>query len=385
MPVTVDENTEYIISSLESAGFSAYAVGGCVRDKLLGREVNDFDITTSALPHETKEVFKNHTVIETGIKHGTITVIIDRKPYEITTFRVESGYEDCRHPDKVSFVRDVESDLARRDFTVNAIAFSPCKGIVDPFGGIVDLHSGIIRAVGDPYLRFSEDALRILRALRFSATLGFDIEPATSKAILSLAPNLSKVSSERIYEELKKLVCGKNAVSVLEKYHSVLETILPINGEIEKLFALPEDCPMRFACLFGDSVDESLGILKADNHTKSTAKLLALSSHIPDDIVSLKKYISKHGRENSLLISKYRNALYSEDNLHQIESILNSGDCLFLNDLEVNGKDLMDIGIKGKDIGNALSFLLSAVIEGKVSNNRESLLQLLKNIDNSIN
>jgi len=385
MPVTVDNNTEYIISSLESAGFSAYAVGGCVRDKLLGREVNDFDITTSALPHETKEVFKNFTVIETGIKHGTITVIIDRKPYEITTFRVESGYEDCRHPDKVSFVRDVESDLARRDFTVNAIAFSPRKGIIDPFGGIEDLHSGIIRAVGDPYIRFSEDALRILRALRFSATLGFDIEPDTSKAILSLAPNLSKVSSERIYEELKKLVCGKNAVSVLQNYHSVLETILPINGEIEKVSILPEDCPMRFACLFGDSVDEALGILKADNHTKSIAKLLAFSSPIPDDIVLLKKYISKHGGDNSLLISKYRNALYSEDSFNQIESVLNSGDCLFLNDLEVNGKDLMDVGIKGKDIGNALSFLLSAVIEGKVSNNRESLLRLLKNIDISIN
>ncbi len=385
MPVKVDNNTEYIISSLENAGHSAFAVGGCVRDALLGRDVSDFDITTSALPSQTKEIFRDHTVIETGIKHGTVTVIIDRKPYEITTFRVETGYNDCRHPDSVSFVGDVESDLARRDFTVNAIAFSPCKGIIDPFGGVSDLKSGILRAVGDPYVRFFEDALRILRALRFSSTLGFSIEVNTSKALFKLSHNLSKVSAERIYAEMKRLVCGKNADYVISRYRAVLESILPINGQIELLQKLPEHTSMRFACLFGRSVDEALNILKADNQTKTESRFLAFSSPIPEERVLLKKYISQYGCENALLVSKYRNALYGEDENKEIENILKNGEFLFVKDLAIKGNDLISMGIKGKNVGQTLNYLLAAVIEEKVTNNRESLLQLLKNVDISIN
>ncbi len=385
MPIALDKNTEYIISSLEASGYSAYAVGGCIRDMLLGREVSDFDVTTSALPQETKAVFKKHNVIDTGIKHGTVAVIIDRNPYEITTFRTESGYDDCRHPNSVSFVTDIKTDLARRDFTVNAMAFSPSKGIVDPFNGIYDLKSCIIRAVGDPHKRFSEDALRILRALRFSATLGFEIEQNTSNGIFSLARNLSMVSAERVYSELKKLVCGKNAVSVLLKYKSVLDCILPINGKIEPLSKLPEDYAMRFACLFGKSTEEAMNILKADNSTKHITKILAFSSPIPNDRIELKKYISALGKEDALLVSKYRNAIYNGDKDNQIEKIINSNECLFIKDLAVNGNDLKAANIKGKAVGESLSYLLNAVIEEKAQNNRECLLQLLKNIDNSIN
>lgn len=374
MLINLDKNTEYIISTLESAGFSAYAVGGCVRDAVLGREVTDVDITTSALPDETKKVFSSHRVVETGIKHGTVTVIIDRTPYEITTFRTESSYTDSRHPDSVTFVRDVAADLARRDFTVNAIAFSPREGIVDPFGGIGDINSRVLRAVGDPDLRFSEDALRILRALRFSSTLGFTVEENTSKAIFALAETLSKVSKERIYTELKKLICGKNAQSVISAYRPVIETIIPIQGDISDLAKLPSDYRFRFSALCGASVTEALSDLRADNETKHICKILTDSSPIPTEKVALKHYVSDLGRENSLLVASYRRALYGEDSERNVENLLSGGECLFLHDLAVNGQDLLALGIKGEYIGKTLHKLLSSVLNGEIENNRDTLM-----------
>ncbi len=370
----IDKETEFIISSLESAGFSAFAVGGCIRDALLGIEVNDFDITTSALPQETKVVFASFPVIETGIKHGTVTVVINKKPYEVTTFRVESEYKDCRHPDKVSFVKNIESDLSRRDFTINAIAFSPKKGIVDAFGGVDDLSRGIIRAVGDPHLRFKEDALRILRALRFSATLGFEIEENTATAIFELSDNLSKVSSERIYNELKRLICGKNAVSVISRFSLVIKKIIPLGDEFSSLNRLPENPPMRFAYLCGEYVETAMNILKADSKTANISKLLAFSSPIPKDTIALKKYISRNGRENSLLLAEYRRRLYSEDEDNQTEALLNGNECLFIKDLAIKGTDLLKLGIKGKNIGEKLNDILNAVIEGRIENNLKSIL-----------
>ncbi len=370
----IDKGTEYIISSLESAGFSAFAVGGCVRDALLGIEVNDFDIATSALPNETKSVFASLPVIETGIQHGTVTIVIDKKPYEVTTFRVESEYNDCRHPDRVSFVKDIELDLSRRDFTINAIAFSKRTGIVDVFGGVADLSGGIIRAVGDPYLRFKEDALRILRALRFSATLGFEIEKNTACAIFELSDNLSKVSSERIYNELKRLVCGKNALSVLSLFSSVIKKIIPINDEFSLLNSLPKNPPMRFAYLCGEYIETAMNILKADNKTANISKLLAFSTPIPRDIIALKKYISRNGRENSIILAEYRRSLYSEDSENQIEALLNSNECLFIKDLAIKGNDLLKLGINGRKVGETLNRILNSVIEGKIENNLMSIL-----------
>lgn len=374
----IDKNTEYIISALNNNGYSAYAVGGCVRDAILGREVTDFDITTSALPDEIKMVFSSHSVVETGIKHGTVTVLIDRKPYEITTYRTEKGYSDSRHPDEVRFVDDIESDLARRDFTVNAIAYSPKEGIVDPFGGIEDIKKRTLRAVGEPRNRFSEDALRILRALRFSSVLGFAIEKNTSDAIFSLADTLSLVSRERVYVELKKLICGVNAVEVVSNYRRVLEKVIPIKGNVESLKKLPADYRFRFSALCGCYVSDALISLRADNETKRVCKLLSDSVPIPEDIHSLKYYVSNLGRDNALLVTAYRCALYDEDREEKVKKLLCSDECLFIKDLAVNGKDLQNLGIKGEEIGDTLRKLLYSVIDGRVDNTKKSLIDFIK-------
>ena len=216
-----------LISRLEQAGFSAYAVGGCVRDTLLSQVPHDWDLCTSARPEEMMEVFRSEHVVETGLKHGTLTVVLDHIPYEITTFRTDGSYTDHRHPDSVTFVEDVSGDLSRRDFTVNAMAYSPHTGLVDLFGGQEDLDRGVIRCVGVPEERFREDALRILRALRFAAVFDFAIDPETEKALRLLAPSLSNVAAERIREEFFKLLCGPGAGRILRAFPDVLAHIVP--------------------------------------------------------------------------------------------------------------------------------------------------------------
>ena len=223
IPVPVSE----LISRLKSAGFSAYVVGGCVRDTLLGLEPHDWDICTSALPGQMQEVFRDLHTVETGLKHGTLTVVVDHIPYEVTTFRIDGDYTDHRHPDSVIFVDDLTKDLARRDFTVNAMAYAPDTGLVDPFGGRQDLSAKLIRCVGEPEQRFDEDALRVLRALRFAAVYDFAIEPDTASALRKMAPDLKLVAGERIREELLKLLCGKAAGRILREYPEVLAEIIP--------------------------------------------------------------------------------------------------------------------------------------------------------------
>ncbi|MBO7631761.1 MAG: CCA tRNA nucleotidyltransferase, partial [Lachnospiraceae bacterium] len=198
--ILLPENVKRIIRTLETAGFEAYAVGGCVRDALFDRVPQDWDITTSALPEEVKGLFPR--TVDTGIEHGTVTIMLGQEGYEVTTYRIDGKYEDCRHPDSVTFTRSLKEDLLRRDFTINAMAYNESTGLVDLFGGIEDLQAGIIRAVGNPTERFSEDALRILRAVRFAAQLGFTIEPETKQAMKTLSGNLKVVSAERIREEL---------------------------------------------------------------------------------------------------------------------------------------------------------------------------------------
>ena len=200
--IQIPEQVNRILEELQKAGYEAYAVGGCVRDALLGREPHDWDITTSALPQQVKEIFPR--TIDTGLKHGTVTVLAGREAYEVTTFRVDGVYEDGRHPKQVTFTPSLEEDLKRRDFTINAMAYSGSSGLVDLFGGQKDLEDGVIRAVGDPLQRFSEDALRIMRAVRFSAQLGYRIDPETLRAASQLAPYLKKISWERIRDELEK-------------------------------------------------------------------------------------------------------------------------------------------------------------------------------------
>lgn len=377
----MDKNAEMLISRLNSCGYDAFVVGGAVRDMLMGKTPDDWDITTNALPEETKSVFSDFYVIETGIKHGTVTIVVDRKPYEITTFRTESGYSDSRRPDSVTFVRDLTSDLARRDFTVNAIAYSAHKGYVDVFGGIDDIKNNIIRAVGEPKKRFSEDALRILRALRFASVLGFEIEKNTSKAIFELSDTLKLVSPERIYAELKKLLTGKNAVKIVEDYSSVLATVIPI-ADVSDFYKVSNDFCMRLSCLCKENVVDALDFLRADNHTKHICKKLVNSTPIPNDKILLKKYISHIGREDADVVINYRSALYNEDIDGVARSVINSNECLSISELAIDGNDLLSIGIDGKFIGKALSSLLNFVLEGKIENKKESLLIAAKNIDN---
>ena len=218
---------ENLIARLEQAGYSAYAVGGCVRDSLLSLQPHDWDLCTSALPEQMLEVFRGEHVAETGLKHGTLTVIVGHVPYEITTFRTDGNYTDHRHPDSVSFVKDVAGDLSRRDFTVNAMAYSDRTGLVDLFGGQEDLARRVIRCVGVPRERFREDALRILRALRFASVFDFSLDPETEEALRALAPTLENVAAERIREELLKLLCGPGAGRILRAFPDVLSVIIP--------------------------------------------------------------------------------------------------------------------------------------------------------------
>ena len=218
---------ENLIARLEQAGYSAYAVGGCVRDSLLSLQPHDWDLCTSALPEQMLEVFRGEHVAETGLKHGTLTVIVGHVPYEITTFRTDGNYTDHRHPDSVSFVKDVAGDLSRRDFTVNAMAYSARTGLVDLFGGQEDLARRVIRCVGVPRERFREDALRILRALRFASVFDFSLDPETEEALRALAPTLENVAAERIREELLKLLCGPGAGRILRAFPDVLSVIIP--------------------------------------------------------------------------------------------------------------------------------------------------------------
>lgn len=216
-----------ILSRLNLAGYSAYAVGGCIRDSSLGLTPHDWDICTSALPGQIRRVFSGERLVETGIRHGTLTVMLDHIPYEITTYRIDGAYTDHRHPDDVLFVRDVREDLSRRDFTVNAMAYSDQDGLVDPFGGQEDLKRRLIRCVGDPEKRFEEDALRILRALRFASVYDFQIDPATDAALRKLAPTLNRVAAERIREEFVRMLCGAGAGRILRAYPEVLAGFLP--------------------------------------------------------------------------------------------------------------------------------------------------------------
>ena len=378
----MDKNAKFIIEMLNNHGFEAYAVGGAVRDMIMDRMSDDWDITTSALPHETKTVFSDYPVLETGVKHGTVGVVIDRTVYEVTTYRTEQGYADSRHPDSVTFVRDIESDLARRDFTVNAIAYSDENGFVDLYGGMEDIKSKRIKTVGNPFERFSEDALRILRALRFASVLGFEIEENTANAAFQLAHTLKKVSPERIYVELKKLLLGINAQNVIDKYKDVLSAVIKINGNPELVSQMPDEIAMRLTCLCGEYVTEALGFLKADNYVKHICSLLINSSRIPEDRTEIKKYISKLGRVDALSVVTYRRSRYGEDKNGVAEQILMSNECLFVQDLEIKGNDLLELGFKGKSIGLLLDKLLLSVIEGKIENKKESLLAAVKNIDN---
>jgi len=375
---------EYIISRLCKCGFRADAVGGCVRDSLLGKLPSDYDIATSATPEEMKSVFCGERVIETGIKHGTLTVLLDGIPYEVTTYRIDGEYDDARHPRSVEFSRKIENDLSRRDFTVNAMAYNPEYGYTDLFGGREDLSRGIIRAVGVPEERFSEDALRILRALRFASSLDFEIEEETAAALVRLSPKLAIVSAERINVELKKLVAGKGAYRILTEYRSVIEGILPESAGyvLPSLERFSKASPVsRFLALLAhksrEDVSSAFHRLRSDNASRILAEQLIVNKNASlDSAYSAKRLLCEIGEGAARELVGFRSmlSLCSPDENKLLSSVLSSGECYKLSMLSVSGADISSLGVRGKAVGETLSRLLDAVMRGELPNERDALI-----------
>lgn len=384
----------YILDTLYSAGYRADVVGGPVRDFMLGKEPSDYDITTSALPEQVKTVFAEHKTVDTGIRHGTVTVIVDSEPYEITTYRTDGEYKDSRHPESVSFTADICEDLARRDFTVNAMAYSPLYGITDPFHGREDLALGIIRAVGDPRVRFGEDALRILRAVRFASVLGFEIETNTADALRELSHLLLNISAERVYTEWTKLLAGESAYSVIRDFVSVISVIIPelsalvlpredrflVAGPFIRhlsLFALSSDAP-------SSDWDTAMRRLRAPTaYRENGADVLA---HLDtSDITSLSdagRLLHSLGRERAMMLAELKILLGDFDSrqISLIDDYVKFGLPYRVSDLALRGEDVMRLGARGREIGRILECALVSVIDGEVENTKEALSEYVEGI-----
>ena len=425
------------IERLETAGFEAVAVGGCVRDMLAGKTPHDYDISTSAAPDEICTVFSGERLIETGLQHGTVTVLLSGEPLEITTYRQDGAYSDGRHPDEVVFSRNLSDDLSRRDFTVNAMAFHPTRGVTDLFGGQADLKAGVLRAVGEPRVRFFEDALRVLRGLRFAAQHGFSIEPQTAAAMRAMRDTLSPVSAERIYAEMTAFLCGKDVTRVLLTFPEIVCAVVPelkdtvgfsqnnrhhihtVYAHIARAVgnvpatpalrwaALLHDCG-KPACATVDAAGEShftghpqesakraeavLSRLRADNRTKAAVlELIELHDlRTPPTEKAVKRLLSKVGETRFFELCDLATAdrlaqnpaffapsKAREDAVRDLgKKLLSEQSCLSLAELAVSGDDLLKAGIPaGKELGDTLRRLLDLVLDGECENTKEELLK----------
>lgn len=380
-----------IIDRLEENGYEAYLVGGSVRDHFSGRTPGDYDMAVSSTPEETERCFSDHRLIETGIKHGTVTVVSDGHNLELTSFRSDGEYTDNRRPENVFFTRDIHADLARRDFTVNAMAYSPYRGLADDFGGREDLKNGIIRAVGDPAVRFGEDALRIMRALRFASVLGFTVEEKTAEAIHAEKARLDNISAERVFIELKKLLDGPNAAGVLTSFSDVIFRVMPeLTALTDERYAgnvravpLCGGTPLRFAALLcgtePETADRILKRLKADNRFRRTVLyLLENRRRVFASRGEVRRFAGETGREKLPALLCFRRALGEPEDAF-LTSAAEDGNlseaCLTVGGLAVDGNDLAAVGFRGRDIGNALQFLLEQVTDGKTENKKEPLMK----------
>lgn len=388
--IFVPDSAQKIINKLKENGYDAYIVGGCVRDALLGRAPYDYDITTSALPQTVKQIFPK--TVDTGISHGTVTVISDAVPYEVTTFRVDGEYLDSRHPVSVSYTKRVEHDLARRDFTVNALCYNHDEGLVDVFGGVRDLEQRLIRAVGDPYLRFSEDALRVFRGIRFAATLGFEIEAETERAIFDCKDNLKNISVERIYVEWSKLLGGSCAYGIIKKYKDVIAVCIP---ELENMH-IPErvkfealSAEERQIALFASAcdakgLDSAMRRLRVDNKTReygvSVLKNLTLSDGMSD--TELKLYLLNISDECALSAARVAFALGMCDAgvEKRIEALLLADNPRRISQLAIGGREIMDEGFVGEQVGSVLGKLLRAAAAGEIENTKDALTDFVRRI-----
>ncbi|MBE5776080.1 MAG: CCA tRNA nucleotidyltransferase [Clostridiales bacterium] len=384
-------SAERALRILESHGHEAYVVGGCVRDFCMNKPPHDFDITSAAKPHEVKTIFRDFHVIPTGEKHGTVTVILDGEPLEITTFRKDGDYLDGRHPENVQFTSAIEEDLKRRDFTVNAMAYSPLRGLCDPFHGQEDLKKGVLRCVGDAQTRFTEDALRLLRALRFAARLEFDIEPETADALHALCPTIQKVSRERVLSEMNGLLQARGLVPVMRMFRDVVTAAVPETAQIAPeaydqallhTSRAPLDLSVRWAallCPLGDQATAALKNLKASNQlTKEVSQLLSCGD-LATDTGTVKLLMHRIGPDmcKKLFALRWAQGLIEDQDalLSRMQQILDDGECYQLSMLAVSGTDLMRLGITGKNVGKMLQHLLEQVLEGALPNEKEALLR----------
>ena len=429
----------FLITLLETAGHAAYAVGGCVRDALLGQAPGDWDLCTSAQPEQALAILKTHGIkaLETGLQHGTITAIIDHRPFEITSFRLDGAYSDHRRPDHVTFTDDITADLSRRDFTVNAMAYHPEHGLADPFHGENDLRNRLLRCVGAPSKRFGEDALRILRCLRFASTLGFAIEENTSKALFELKDTLRHVAKERIQVELTKLLCGTNARQILLEYREIIFAVLPalrpLSGFDQRtpwhchdiwghtcaaVEAVSPTPVLRWAALLHDCgkppcfflrdgaghfhghpevsermAREILHSLKCPKKLTERVALLIRHHELrlleqPPKPAKLRRLLGELGPETLLDLLDLTRAdvtAQAPEKLYRLEgyepmrasilTLANENACVTRAQLAVNGKDLMALGLRGPALGRVLDLLLEEVLEGRVENTREALLR----------
>lgn len=442
LKINIPKDANHIIHTLQNNGHSAYVVGGCVRDSILGRNPHDWDICTSATPDEILSIFKDNKIVETGLKHGTVTIIINGEPYEVTTYRIDGKYSDNRRPDTVTYTDNLVEDLKRRDFTINAMAYNDDEGLIDPFNGIEDIENKIIRCVGSAEDRFEEDALRILRAIRFASQLDFDVHSNTAIAIEKLAKDkLNNVSIERINSEFCKIVESKSFYKQIILYKDIIELFIP---EFYELFGFNQKNPyhdydvyghtvhairhcesddliVRLAVFFHDFgkprscqecengtrhfyghgkvsaelTDIIMKRLKFDNETKNKVTELVLyhDATLDKSKKHIKRWLNKIGAEQFKRLLDVRKAdirgqkiVCDESRIEEVNEIetsmlevLQEKECFSLKSLAVNGKDLMDIGFKpGKVLGEALNSLLQLVINEECLNDKETLLDKAK-------
>ena len=399
--IKLDPGAALLLDALHGAGHAAYAVGGCVRDSLLGLDPHDWDLCTSARPEQVMALFGEEKCIPTGLQHGTVTVKQGGRLYETTTFRTEGAYSDGRHPDAVCFVPDVREDLARRDFTINAMAYNAAEGLVDPFGGQKDLQNGLLRAVGEPQQRFTEDALRILRLYRFAARFGFTLDAATARAARQLAPHLDCISAERIQEELAKLLVAPQPGAYLEP--AVLAVVLPeltpaaleaAKPVVDACPAGAENLPIRLAAVLlrlgEDGIRRTLKRLRCSNALIEEAAVLVREA-VPGVPVSLNIYarrlLGKYNLCTVQRIAALGTALQSERAadfaaLSELAEQLDAdGVCCRVSQLAVNGRDLMAAGIPaGPGIRKVLEALLDGVIREEYPNERQALLAAVQQL-----
>ena len=395
MNIKIPKEVENVLNILHENGFEAYVVGGCVRDSIMGKIPSDWDVATSAKPDQILLCFNNRKTIETGLKHGTVTVVINKMQIEITTYRIDGEYSDNRRPDEVLFTDKIKLDLRRRDFTINALAYNK-SGIIDLFGGLDDINNKFIKCVGAAGERFNEDGLRILRALRFASVLNFDIEENTSSSIFRNKALLNNISMERINIEFSKLIMGSNYRKILIEYREVIEVFLPeIQVLTEDEFKYRLNAMKVLNSLFLrltvflyniNSTDKILMNLKYDNKTIKTVKILVenINGRIYPVPVNVKRWLNKINYVNLNYLIKIKKSLFDSEfyELEETEKIMNeiirTKQCYSLETLAINGQDLIDAGVpKGKNIGIILDILLNEVIEGKLVNEKDSLLNFI--------